>query len=365
MKKILHCLEMPHSTYIGGVAAMINSYMANAGLFEKNDYEEEIFDYENSFVNKIKISPLRMCLYGIFQSASLKNYIKKESVDIVHIHTSRNTLFFKDVILGSSIKRKTGVNVVMTVHVGDISTVFEKIPDRVKRWLIKLLNNNFSIIIFLTKKIQAQFIDAGLQKEKATVLYNFSALNASRDLIVNTNKPLRLLFVGMINRAKGILELLDAMSMIDDSYDIQLAICGEITEDNIEEEFKSKINILFGKVTLLGYVAGEEKKRIFETSDILVLPSHHEGFPLVILEALSSGCAIISTPVGAIPEVLSSENCFFVDVNNPIGIKEAIEKLYNDRQMVFDMGRCNLLLSEHFSKENHINKLCAIYNEII
>ena len=78
MKKILHCLEMPHSTYIGGVAAMINSYMANAGLFEKNDYEEEIFDYENSFVNKIKISPLRMCLYGIFQSASLKNYIKKE-----------------------------------------------------------------------------------------------------------------------------------------------------------------------------------------------------------------------------------------------------------------------------------------------
>lgn len=365
MKKILHCLEMPHGTYIGGVAAMINSYMANAGLFEKNDYEEGIFDYENSFVNKIKISPLRMCLYGIFQSASLKNYIRKESVDIVHIHTSRNTLFFKDVILGSSIKRKTGVNVIMTVHVGDISTVFEKIPDAIKKWLIGLINKYFSKIIFLTKSIETQFIDAGLQKEKAVVLYNFCDINVSKRKKSDSNKPLELLYVGMINRAKGILELLDALNMIDNHYDIHLSICGEITEPNIEEEFKQKINKLSGKVSVLGYVKGEQKEQLFENSDVLVLPSHHEGFPLVILEALSSGCAIISTPVGAIPEVLSSENCFFVDVNYPIGIKEAIEKLYNDRQIVFEMGKCNLLLSEHFSKENHINKLCAIYNEII
>lgn len=365
MKKILHCFEMPHGTYIGGVAAMINSYMANAGLFEKNDYEEGIFDYENSFVNKIKISPLRMCLYGIFQSASLKNYIRKESADIVHIHTSRNTLFFKDVILGSSIKRKTGVNVIMTVHVGDISTVFEKIPDAIKKWLIGLINKYFSKIIFLTKSIETQFIDSGLQKEKAVVLYNFCDINVSKRKKSDSNKPLELLYVGMINRAKGILELLDALNMIDNHYDIHLSICGEITEPNIEEEFKQKINKLSGKVSVLGYVKGEQKEQLFENSDVLVLPSHHEGFPLVILEALSSGCSIITTQVGAIPEVLGCENCIFVEIGNPNSIKKAVEGLYNDEQLICDMGSANLQLSERFSKENHINQLCSIYNEII
>lgn len=365
MKKILHCLEMPHSTYIGGVAAMINSYMANAGLFEKNGYEEGIFDYENLFVNKIKISPLRMCLYGYFQYISLKKTVGEDLIDIIHIHTSRNSLFLKDVLLGRSIQKRTGVKVIMTVHVGDISTVFEKIPDAIKKWLIGLINKYFSKIIFLTKSIETQFIDAGLQKEKAVVLYNFCDINVSKRKKSDSNKPLELLYVGMINRAKGILELLDALNMIDNHYDIHLSICGEITEPNIEEEFKQKINKLSGKVSVLGYVKGEQKEQLFENSDVLVLPSHHEGFPLVILEALSSGCSIITTQVGAIPEVLGCENCIIVEIGNPNSIKKAVERMYNDEQLISDMGSANLQLSELFSKENHINKLCSIYNEII
>ena len=365
MKTILRCFKMPHGTYIGGIAAMMNSYMANSSLFEKNGYEEMLFDYQNPVINKIKISPIETCIYGVYQYNSLKKRLNKESVNIVHIHTSRNSLFFKDVLLGQRIQKKTGVKVIMTVHVGDISTVFEKIPDAIKKWLIELINKYFSKIIFLTKSIETQFIDSGLQKEKAVVLYNFCDINVSKRKKSDSNKPLELLYVGMINRAKGILELLDALNTIDNHYDIHLSICGEITEPNIEEEFKQKINKLSGKVSVLGYVKGKQKEQLFENSDVLVLPSHHEGFPLVILEALSSGCSIITTRVGAIPEVLGRENCIFVEIGNSDSIKNAVERMYNNKQLICDMGSANLQLSERFSKENHINQLCSIYNEII
>ena len=56
----------------------------------------------------------------------------------------------------------------------------------------------------------------------------------------------------------------------------------------------------------MGWVSGEEKKKYLSNSNILVLPSYHEGFPVVILEAMASGSAVIATDVGAIPEMIDT-----------------------------------------------------------
>ena len=66
------------------------------------------------------------------------------------------------------------------------------------------------------------------------------------------------------------------------------------------------------KITYHGYVNLEQKEALMSRADILVLPSYREGLPISILEALSNSCAVIATPVGAIPEILSSDNAVIV-----------------------------------------------------
>ena len=58
-----------------------------------------------------------------------------------------------------------------------------------------------------------------------------------------------------------------------------------------------------------GVVAGEEKRKLFESADIFLFPTnyHRESFPLCVIEALSYGVPVISTKVGAIPNMLTPQ----------------------------------------------------------
>ena len=169
-------------------------------------------------------------------------------------------------------------------------------------------------------------------------------------------------FIGMINRDKGIIELLKAVEKIGNDFKVHLDVCGTVTDRSVEEEFNSLISRLSDKVTVHGYVDTGKKAELLCKADVLILPSYHEGFPLVIPEALSCGCAIIATPVGAIPEVLDGNNYVSVKVGSIDDIKTAILSLYNDSEKLNALKKNNLEKSKLFGIEEHIAKLCEIYS---
>ena len=70
--------------------------------------------------------------------------------------------------------------------------------------------------------------------------------------------------------------------------------------------------------------------------DVFVLPTYTEGFPNVILESMACGCAIVTTPVGAIPEMLGEEDGksygLMVEPRNVEQLRAAIEKMLSDEE---------------------------------
>lgn len=362
MKKVLFVLKMPDSgSYMGGVASMIRHYMEHAQQFAGYGYEVEIFNYTPPAWVKRLPSKVRNIFYGLLQRRALVRKIRQEDHPIVHIHTSREFLFLKDLVLARHIHRRCRSRVVMTVHVGTADTVFHRIGFA-KEWCLRTARRHVAKLLLLSKEMERDFTRLGIPEARCEVVYNFHSLHPLT-VEQKPHKGLRLLFVGAIHREKGILELLRALKKLSDA-EITLDICGQMTDSRIRDEFEESIRALGDSVRLHGYVTGEEKAAIFSTADILVLPSYHEGFPLVILEGLVSGCALISTAVGTTPEILSEQNVSWVGIGSDTDIAAAVKKYKDNPLLLAKTQRENLELSKDFTIERNIAQTCGIYDAL-
>jgi len=170
--------------------------------------------------------------------------------------------------------------------------------------------------------------------------------------------PVRLLFVGRLSRVKGIDGLLEAMTRLRGKAYLTIVGDGEerpALEKRIEEKQ------LEGTVCLAGSCTPEEVQTYYSSSDILVMNSSVEGKPMVILEAMSHGLPVLTTPVGGIPELVREGLEGEYTDGTPEQIGEKLEKLtgqyaaYSEnaltRACCFDYRRVN---GEVFEKLMHI-----------
>ena len=92
--------------------------------------------------------------------------------------------------------------------------------------------------------------------------------------------------------------------------------------------------------TYLGHVAGEVPPFLYALSDIFVLPSLYENFPACILEAMASQCAVVSTRVGGIPEMIEDgADGILIPANDSEALADSLTRLAEDKTLRADMGR--------------------------
>lgn len=355
------CFQRPkEGGYIGGLVTLCNDYISKSKLFNIEGVSIDCFNYElqdNSIINKLNNSKIKNLAYGFLQIRALRKFLKNHSDTVIHIHTSRKALFFKDVLLAFFIRKRSKMKTVMTIHVGDIGTVFHN--GCTKSFLIKLINKCIDKVIFLSQNMQQQFIDAGLNPERSCVLYNFYNIKRLSPSEKRNNKTPRLIYLGSINKEKGIIELLTALNQI--RLDFELDVCGTIIEPAITHDFNNLMKSLGNKATYHGYINKIEKEELLKNADILILPSYREGMPISILEAMATSCGIITTPVGAIPEILNNNNAELIPPRDVLALKVAIERLLTNIDRLNSMKSINYKESDKYDDKHHISSLCALY----
>lgn len=347
-----------HGGYMGGVATMVDAYMKGVAEFAQCGYELTHLNIAPTV--STGISKLDNIAYIVTQRKAICKYLDKNRFDVVHIHTSREFLFLKDVQLAQLIRKKYKTPIVMTIHVGSIDTVYHKIG-WFKKTSIRLLNKYVEKVVFLSKVMCRDFINAGLEEKRTEILYNFHRFAPAQLQAATETGKLELLFVGAIHREKGIMELLQALSELS-SVDFHLNVCGKLTDATIKDDIEQMKAKLGDKVSFLGYVSGEAKTQLFHKSDMLILPSYHEGLPLVIMEALGAGCAIMSTAVGSIPEILHDENCLWIEVASVESIKAQLDNISGNS--LISMKQANEQLGLNFTFEEHVKRLARIYSSV-
>ena len=114
---------------------------------------------------------------------------------------------------------------------------------------------------------------------------------------LDLGEGMNVLFVGDLSAAKGIRDLLEArVKVLEQGVDFRLFFAGS---GPLEEE----ISAIEG-CRLLGTLSQADLARWYRAADLLVLPSHSEGTPLVVMEALCCGTPVLATRVGGIPELI-------------------------------------------------------------
>lgn len=158
-----------------------------------------------------------------------------------------------------------------------------------------------------------------------------------------------LLFVGTLEPRKNLIALLDACDRLRQrGVDVPLVVVAggvgwratDLARSLDERQAR-------GEVRVLGYVPEDELPDLYRRAAALVFPSHYEGFGLPVLEAMASGCPVIATDRGGIPEV-AGDAAILVSPE-PSQIADAIVRVLSDPSLRRRMAEAGLVRARRFS----------------
>jgi glycosyltransferase involved in cell wall biosynthesis len=149
-----------------------------------------------------------------------------------------------------------------------------------------------------------------------------------------------IVYTGSYSPAKGLFELLDAFKfLLIDGMAAKLHLVG--WEDNPDKPVELALKRKCEELKIQDLVVFHGKKKIgpdlnamYQMADVYVIPSHHEGFPRTIWEAMANGAPVIATNVGGIPRFLTDEtNALLIEPKLPLQLAKAIKRIINERKL--------------------------------
>ncbi|HSO67963.1 MAG TPA: glycosyltransferase family 4 protein [Desulfatirhabdiaceae bacterium] len=198
---------------------------------------------------------------------------------------------------------------------------------------------------------------------------------------------LQMVYAGKISRPKGVPWLIEALARVDipEGYTLRVKLAGSSGDASVTDIPRSA-NRPDCQVTFLGALSQAELSNVFRSSRVFVLPSFYEGLPLVLLEALASGCRIVTTDLPGLdtwlPEAIRDTDIvervrlprlIRVDEPHPSDLPEFVNNLATaiSRQLhrsvctETDWASCVMPCIQHLSWERIFKKIETVYDALL
>jgi glycosyltransferase involved in cell wall biosynthesis len=280
---------------------------------------------------------------------------------IVHVHaTVRGSMYRKAicVLLAKALRRR----VVLHVHSGpgDLET-FRAGLGGVRAALLGFAIRRADVVVAVSEP-SATRLRAGFGVDEIVVIPN-PAPPPAADLAAAGDRepPLAIFLGGFENPVKGGAEVLAALERLEPgAFEFDLAGPGEPSPAEL-----AAIEARPG-TRWLGWIEGEELRRLYAESSVFVLSSTSEGLPMALLEAMSRGMAIAATEVGGVPDVLDDEvEGLLVPPGDVGALAAALGRLAGDRGLRERLGRAARERAAAMGPEGAAAGFDAIYRELL
>ena len=302
----------------GGVAAVENVY--------STFYQP--FNHVTTTVTNGQVKKLLVLCKAVLQF--LYWMLFHPEIKILHVQGASNASFWRKRIF-IYIAKWFNKKVVYHMHGGGFGDFSREHPKAVRRLLEKC-----DVVIALSDYWKS-FFESELDFKNVVVVKNVIAKPV---IAPHKNSCFSLLFLGLLDKNKGIYDLLDCLNehKSDFSGKLKLFVGGNGEIPKVTQMIsKYGLNDI---VSFEGWVSGDKKINLLNKVDAYILPSYHEGLPISILEAMSYSLPIISTRVGGIPEIVKDGiNGLLINPGDKKAIYESIVSLMNNKELRENMGK--------------------------
>lgn len=335
----------------GGMATVIEEIVKDKKLNE----EFEIDVYE-SYIDGNK---LKVLLFSVI--SFIHFYFTKRNYDIYHIHAaSYGSTFRKGWYVYAA--KKWGKKVILHIHGAEYMIFYDKSNKKKK---IRSILNAADRVIALSNEWKHRF-DETFGLTNCVVLENGIDMERLQPAITSYQEhPHTFVSLGRLGERKGTYDLITAIEQAKTEVpDIKCYLAGDGEIEKCKDLIEQKK--LDNNIIVVGWADFDKKLELLRKSSVLVLPSYNEGLPMAILEGMACGKAIISTTVGAIPEVVKKENGILVQPGDISGLRDALCKYCMDLEEVERIGSANIdLIKSNYSMNVMHQKLAMYYNDVM
>ncbi|WP_048440570.1 glycosyltransferase family 4 protein [Caenimonas sp. SL110] len=242
-----------------------------------------------------------------------------------------------------------GVPVVVHLH-AQMKNFYHRIP-RPFQWFARWVFNAADAVVVLGPSAHKFVLqDLGVPPERVELVYNGVPEPVVPRREFDPQAVRHVLFLGRLDKLKGVADLIEAVAQ--PGFDRE-RLCVKIAGggDIAPYEAQARALGLDGIVRFQGMCDQAQVAHLLSQADVLVLPSYDEVLPLVILEALANGVAVVCTPVGEVSAVLTDNlNTRFIQPGDVAGIARELQAVLADGTLMETLGsNGRALYDQHFS----------------
>jgi glycosyltransferase involved in cell wall biosynthesis len=332
----------------GGISAVINTYRAH-GLFDRWPIEYIATHCDGPAWRKLgaALSALRRLIASLARDRNA----------IVHIHgASRASFWRKSVFMAIALAARCPV--IFHLHGGGFARFYEEECGPIGRAAARFFLERAARIIVLSGQWRS-WMSGAMRNPNVVCIANPMPLHAEP---ASSARKGALLFLGRLERAKGVFDLVDAVATLRETThpDVRLVLAG----DDVDGLGAYAAERGAGdSVELTGWVGPEAKRALLESSAIFVLPSYAEGSPISLLEAMAAGLPAVATAVGGIPDVVADGvNGVLIEPGDVGTLVRVLRKLLDDRMLRSRLGAAaRETVRLRFDADHVIGELEKIY----
>jgi glycosyltransferase involved in cell wall biosynthesis len=308
----------------GGISAVVNAWRAG-GLFAR-----WAIDYVETHCDGTLWDKFACALHAVFLIAALA--IRHRDA-LLHVHAASRASFWRKAVF-MLLAMAAGWRYIFHLHGGGFARFYEKECGPMGRAVVRFFLDRATAIVVVSER-WATWMRSITMNRRIVTLPNAVAVPAA----FNAERSGALVaFVGRCEPGKGVLDLVEAIaSLVPAIPSIRLEIAGDGDVDAVT--LRAADLGIGAHVYLHGWVSKAQRDELLARATVFALPSHAEGLPLALLEAMAAGCPVVASAVGGVPDVVShGVNGFLVAPQDPQLLAASLHRVLTDKPLAARLG---------------------------
>jgi glycosyltransferase involved in cell wall biosynthesis len=336
---------------MGGISTVIKGYVAG-GLFDRVPMVYVITHRDGNVLTK-----LGAAIVGYLNAVKA---LVLNKVRVVHMHFSSRASFWRKLPI-FALYKIAGKPVLLHLHGSEFMDFYHQECGPIRRRIVETVFSRADSAVALSPQWADNIRDISPEARVEVIFNGVPVGDQVPDRSTREQVPV-ILFLGRLGRRKGIYDLLDALAQIAERG-IQFELIAAGDGETRECAAQARQLGIESSVLIPGWIEDEKKQQLLSQADIFVLPSHAEGLPMSLLEALAAGLPVVCSSAGGMPTAVSNEvEGFIIKPGDVDALAESLVSLLTDPGLRQRMGRDAFQKAKNvFDVQLSINRFIELY----